>query len=44
LKAERQRFLEKEWPKVAATIKRLGLDPAELLTIKESDEDAGGEE
>jgi GntR family transcriptional regulator len=31
LKAERQRFLEKEWPLVRATIERLGLDPAELL-------------
>ncbi len=31
LKDERQRFLEKEWPEVAATIERLGLDVAELL-------------
>ena len=31
LKAERERFLEKEWPKVSATIERLGLDAAELL-------------
>ena len=31
LKDERQRFLEKEWPQVAATIERLGLDAAELL-------------
>ena len=31
LKAERQRFLEKEWPQVRATIERLGLDAAELL-------------
>ncbi len=31
LKDERQRFLEKEWPQVAATIERLGLDTAELL-------------
>jgi GntR family transcriptional regulator len=31
LKAERHRFLEKEWPLVRATIERLGLDPAELL-------------
>ena len=31
LKDERQRFLEKEWPQVAATIDRLGLDAAELL-------------
>lgn len=31
LKDERQRFVDKEWPAVAATIERLGLDPAELL-------------
>ncbi len=31
LQAERQRFLEKEWPLVMATISRLGLDADELL-------------
>ncbi len=31
LKDERQRFIEKEWPLVVATIKRLGLDTASLL-------------
>ena len=31
LKGERQRFLEQEWPRVAATIERLGLDAEELL-------------
>jgi GntR family transcriptional regulator len=31
LKDERQRFLNHEWPVVAATIARLGLDTAELL-------------
>ena len=31
LKAERQRFLEKEWPVIAATIRRLGLDAGELI-------------
>jgi GntR family transcriptional regulator len=31
LKVERRRFLEKEWPGVAASIKRLGLDVSELL-------------
>jgi GntR family transcriptional regulator len=31
LKGERQRFLEVEWPRVAATIERLGLDAGELL-------------
>ena len=44
LQAERQRFLEKEWPKVVATIKRLGLDANELLQHKDSNTDAGGEE
>jgi GntR family transcriptional regulator len=28
---ERQRFLEQQWPRVRATIERLGLDAAELL-------------
>jgi GntR family transcriptional regulator len=31
MKDERQRFLEDEWPRVHATIQRLGLSPAELL-------------
>jgi GntR family transcriptional regulator len=31
LKAERERFLDKEWPLIRATIERLGLDAAELL-------------
>jgi GntR family transcriptional regulator len=31
LKDERQRFLEDEWPKVLASIQRLGLSAAELL-------------
>jgi len=31
LKGERARFLEDEWPKVAATIQRLGFTPDELL-------------
>jgi GntR family transcriptional regulator len=31
MKDERQRFLEDEWPKVYATIQRLGLSPSELL-------------
>ncbi len=44
LQAERQRFLEKEWPKVIATINRLGLDANELLKHDDSDTDAGGEE
>ena len=31
LKGERQRFLEQEWPRVLATIDRLGLDATTLL-------------
>lgn len=42
LKDERKRFVEREWPIVAATIQRLGLDPAELLKAVESAIDADG--
>jgi GntR family transcriptional regulator len=42
LKAERERFLDKEWPQVRATIERLGLDAAELLNA-DVNEDAGDE-
>ena len=31
---ERQRFLAQEWPRVKATIERLGLDAAELLSTR----------
>jgi GntR family transcriptional regulator len=31
LKDERQRFIEKEWPRIAATIERLGLDVEALV-------------
>ena len=31
LRGERQRFLDDEWPRIAATIQRLGLKPRELL-------------
>jgi GntR family transcriptional regulator len=40
LKAERERFLDKEWPQVRATIERLGLDAADLLQ-QGLNEDAG---
>ena len=33
LQGERQRFLAQEWPKVHATIQRLGLKPEELLDL-----------
>lgn len=44
LKAERRRFVDKEWPKVLATIERLGLDEAELLKTRKSNKEAGGED
>jgi len=31
LQGERQKFLAEEWPRVHATIQRLGLTPEELL-------------
>ena len=31
LKAERQKFLAEQWPRIAATIQRLGLTTEELL-------------
>ncbi|HEV7668985.1 MAG TPA: GntR family transcriptional regulator [Thermoanaerobaculia bacterium] len=31
LKGERQKFLVEEWPRISATIQRLGLTPEELL-------------
>jgi GntR family transcriptional regulator len=37
LDAERQKFLEEEWPRISATIRRLGLDPKELLKKKEEE-------
>ncbi len=46
LKAERERFLEKEWPAVVATIVRLKLNAADLLKQAESinsKKDSGGE-
>ena len=33
MKDERQRFLEEEWPKVYATIQRLGLSAPDLLRV-----------
>ena len=31
LKGERQKFLKEEWPRIEATIDRLGLKPEDLL-------------
>jgi GntR family transcriptional regulator len=42
LKDERERFLDIEWPKVVATIERLGLDAADLLQDN-SNNDVGEE-
>jgi GntR family transcriptional regulator len=45
LKDERKRFIDKEWPIVAATINRLGLNADELLNkIGESSPSTGAEE
>ena len=35
MKDERQRFMEDEWPRIAARIQRLGLDMSELLEAAE---------
>ena len=32
LQGERQKFLAEDWPKIRATIQRLGLEPTELLS------------
>lgn len=40
-KDERKAFVEEQWPEIIATIRRLGLDPAELLSKAA---DTGGEE
>jgi len=45
LKDERKRFIDKEWPLVAATINRLGLNADELLNeIGKPSSSAGSEE
>jgi GntR family transcriptional regulator len=42
LKVERKRFLDKEWPVIAATIRRLGLDAGELIAAGDADTAAQG--
>ncbi len=37
MKDERQAFLEEQWPEIVATIRRLNLDPADLLERAESE-------
>jgi len=45
LKDERQRFIETEWPKVAATIERLGLDVEALVAgVNQPDSKKGGDD
>ena len=41
LEGERQRFLGEEWPRIYATIQRLGLRPEELLNHGGGTSDAG---
>ena len=36
LQGERQKFLDEEWPRIHATIQRLGLTPGELLESAKS--------
>jgi GntR family transcriptional regulator len=40
LQGERQKFLEEHWPRVYATIQRLGLKPEDLLTNGKSPSDS----
>ena len=44
LKGERQKFLKEEWPRIEATIDRLGLKTEDLLNNKRSRVKATGEE
>jgi len=43
---QRRRFVDKEWPRIAATIERLGLDAEDLLSgsAAAEDESEGGDE
>lgn len=39
MKNERERFLDSEWPRIQATVERLGLDPKVLLQrLKDKDD------
>jgi GntR family transcriptional regulator len=35
LQGERKKFLDEDWPRICATIQRLGLSPKELLSAAE---------
>jgi GntR family transcriptional regulator len=41
LQAERQKFLAEQWPRVYATIKRLGLTPQDLLAAAPASDTEG---
>ncbi len=43
-KDERQRFIDKEWPKVLQTIERLGLNAVELLENAKQSGNTGGDD
>jgi GntR family transcriptional regulator len=43
LQGERQKFLAEEWPRISATIQRLGLTSQELLKAAATGADAGRE-
>jgi GntR family transcriptional regulator len=44
LKDDRERFVEKEWPKVLETIDRLGLDAVELLSQSAGSKESGNDD
>jgi GntR family transcriptional regulator len=41
LQGERQKFLDEQWPRIAATIQRLGLKPEDLLDAEKKRRAAG---
>lgn len=44
LDAERQKFLGEQWPRIQATIQRLGLKPEDLLNGRKPRSPAGSED
>lgn len=44
LKGERQRFLDEEWPKIFASIQRLGLDTNDLMAASETNSKKSGDQ
>jgi GntR family transcriptional regulator len=44
MKGERQRFVDEEWPKIFATIQRLGLDAKDLLTATDTNSKKSGDQ